>query len=70
MPTISAFYGIVVLMFYRDNRQHHRAHIHVRYQGEESVLAIDPGLESPEHRALRQVLEARWAGRLSLSRVG
>ncbi len=36
----------------------------------ESVLAIDPGLESPEHRALRQVLEARWAGRLSLSRVG
>ena len=43
MPTISAFYGIVVLMFYRDNRQHHRPHIHVRYQGDEAVLAIDDG---------------------------
>ncbi|MEI7892286.1 MAG: DUF4160 domain-containing protein [Myxococcales bacterium] len=43
MPTISAFYGILVLIFYRDNRQHHRAHIHVRYQGEEAVIAIDNG---------------------------
>ncbi len=41
MPTISAFYGIVVLPFYRDNR--HRPHIHVRYPGEEVVLAIDDG---------------------------
>ena len=43
MPTISMFYGILVLMFYRDNRQHHAPHIHVRYQGDEAVVAIPDG---------------------------
>jgi len=43
MPTISLFYGIMVLMFYRDNRQHHAPHIHVRYQNEEAVIAIEDG---------------------------
>lgn len=43
MPTISMFYGILVLMFYRDNRQHHMPHIHVRYQNEEAVIGIPDG---------------------------
>ena len=43
MPTISMFYGILVLMFFRDNRRHHCAHIHVRYQGDEAAIAIDDG---------------------------
>jgi Domain of unknown function (DUF4160) len=43
MPTISMFYGILVLMFYRDNRQHHSPHIHVRYQGAEAVIGIPEG---------------------------
>jgi desulfoferrodoxin (superoxide reductase-like protein) len=43
MPTISMFYGILVLMFYRDNRQHHTPHIHVRYQDEEAVIEIPTG---------------------------
>lgn len=43
MPTISMFYGILVLMFFRDNRRHNLPHIHVRYQGEEAVLSIDDG---------------------------
>lgn len=43
MPTISMFYGILVLMFYRDNRRHHLPHIHVRYQGVEAAIAIDDG---------------------------
>ncbi len=43
MPTISMFYGILVLMFFRDNRRHNLPHIHVRYQGEEAVLNIDDG---------------------------
>lgn len=30
-------------MFYRDNRQHHLPHIHVRYQDEEAVIAIESG---------------------------
>ena len=43
MPTISMFYGILILMHYRDNRQHHRPHIHARYQGQEVAIAIDDG---------------------------
>ena len=43
MPTISMFYGIVVLMFFPDNRRHHVPHIHVRYQGDEASIAIDDG---------------------------
>ncbi len=44
MPTISMFYGILVLMYFRDNRRHHLPHIHVRYQGEEGSVSIDDGL--------------------------
>ena len=33
MPTISMFYGILILMFFRDNSRHYLPHIHVRYQG-------------------------------------
>lgn len=43
MPTISMFYGILVLMFFRDNRRHHLPHIHVRYQGKEATVAIEDG---------------------------
>ncbi len=43
MLTISMFYEILVLMFFRDNRRHHLPHIHVRYQGEEATIAIEDG---------------------------
>jgi hypothetical protein len=43
MPTISMFYGILVLMYFRDNRRHYLPHIHVRYQGEEAALALNDG---------------------------
>ena len=33
-------------------------------------LAVDPGLVSPASLPLRAVLEARWAGRLELARIG
>lgn len=43
MPTISMFYGILVLMYFRDNRRHHLPHIHARYQGEEAAISVDDG---------------------------
>lgn len=43
MPTISMFYGLLVMMYFRDNRRHHLPHIHVRYQGEEVAIALDDG---------------------------
>ena len=43
MPVISMFYGVIVSIYYLDNKRHQRPHIHVRYQGDEAVLSIPDG---------------------------
>ncbi len=43
MPVISMFYGIVIMMYYLENKQHHLPHIHVKYQGKEAVISIPQG---------------------------
>lgn len=37
------FYGLIVYMYFIDNRQHTIPHIHVRYQGEEVVVSVPQG---------------------------
>lgn len=44
MPTISMFYGILILMYFYDNKQHNRPHIHAEYGEYEASIAIDDGL--------------------------
>jgi hypothetical protein len=41
MPTISMFYGILVLMYFHDDKKHSVPHIHAEY-GEHHVFRIDP----------------------------
>jgi len=43
MPVISIFYGLVVMMYYFDNKQHKKPHIHVKYQEKEAVYDIEKG---------------------------
>jgi len=43
MAIISMFYGIIVSMYYLDNKRHNYPHIHVKYQDEEVVLQIPDG---------------------------
>ena len=43
MAVLAMFYGIIVSMYYLDNRRHHLPHIHVKYQGQEVVLSIPDG---------------------------
>jgi hypothetical protein len=43
MPVISMFYGIVVLMYYFDNKKHRQPHVHVQYSGDEAVISIPDG---------------------------
>ena len=43
MPTISMFYGIIVSLYFLDDRRHHRPHIHAKYQNDEAVIAIPEG---------------------------
>ncbi len=43
MPAISMFYGIIVYMYFMDNRQHNKPHIHARYQDYEVIVTIPDG---------------------------
>ena len=43
MPAISMFYGIIIYMYFMDNRQHKLPHIHVKYQEHEVIIAIPSG---------------------------
>lgn len=43
MAVIAMFYGIIVSMYFFDNKRHHLPHIHVKYQGQEVVLSIPEG---------------------------
>jgi len=54
------FYGIIIRMFYRDNKQHNLPHIHAEYQGEVAVFAIEDGtiLEGSLPTSKRKLVEA------------
>ena len=43
MAILSMFYGIIVSMYYMDNKQYNTPHIHVSYQGDESTIRIPDG---------------------------
>jgi len=37
------FFGIVVSLYFIDNKKHKQAHIHVKYQDDEAVISIPNG---------------------------
>lgn len=43
MPSISMFYGIIVYMYFMDNKRHHHPHIHAKVQDEEVIVGIPDG---------------------------
>lgn len=43
MPTISMFFGIIIRMFFTDNKEHKMPHIHVQYSEYEATYAIESG---------------------------
>lgn len=43
MPSISMFYGIIIYLYFKDNNQHKKPHIHVKYQENEVIVAIPDG---------------------------
>jgi hypothetical protein len=43
MPVVSMFYGIIVSLYFVDNKQHHTPHIHAKYQEHEAVVSIPDG---------------------------
>lgn len=43
MPVVSMFYGIIIRMFYMDNKEHHLPHIHVEFGENTAVISIPEG---------------------------
>lgn len=43
MPTISMFFGILIRMYFFDDKQHHAPHIHSECQGQQAVYLIETG---------------------------
>ncbi len=43
VPTISMFFGIIIRMFFVDNKEHKLPHIHVQYNEFEAIYAIETG---------------------------
>ncbi len=37
------FYGLIVYLYFMDNKQHKRPHIHVKYQEDEVIVSIPEG---------------------------
>ena len=60
MPVIAMFYGIVVMMYFMDNKKHKLPHVHVRFQDEEAVFSIRSGklLEGKIPANKRKLVEA------------
>jgi len=38
------FYGIIISIYFFDNRRHKKPHLHVQYQDEEAVITIPDGV--------------------------
>lgn len=43
MPAISMFYGIIIYMYFLDNKRHKKPHIHAKYQEQEVIVTIPGG---------------------------
>lgn len=43
MPILSMFYGIVLRMYFFDDKRHHEPHVHAEYSGADAVFAISSG---------------------------
>ncbi|MXY56664.1 MAG: DUF4160 domain-containing protein [Gammaproteobacteria bacterium] len=43
MPAISMFYGIIVYIYFMDDKQHRLPHLHAKYQDHEAIVSIPEG---------------------------
>jgi len=64
MPKISEFFGIIILMYLKDNERRHGPHIHVRYNDQIAVFNFDGEclageLPSKEQRHVKKWIKLR-----------
>jgi hypothetical protein len=44
MPILSMFYGIIIRMYFADDKQHHTPHIHAEYGSDRAVIGLADGV--------------------------
>lgn len=61
MPILSMFYGIVIRMYFYDDKQHHVPHLHADYAGSRAVFSIpDANVLAGEMPAGKARLVQAW----------
>lgn len=61
MPTICLFYGIVIRMYFNDNRKHHTPHFHAFYGEHEAVISLTGDILEGELPKKQLSLVLAWA---------
>ena len=60
MPIISQFYGIIVSMYFNDNKQHNLPYLHVRYNQYKASYDFETNLLSGELPVKQTKLIEAW----------
>ena len=60
MPRISEFFGIVILMYWKDVKRHHTPHFHVRSSGEEAAVDFNGNILSGQLSPRAKRLVQEW----------
>lgn len=60
MPVIPQFYGIVIQMFFDENKKHHKKHIHIKYNKYEVVYDLQGNILEGSLPTKQQKLIEAW----------
>lgn len=60
MPTVSMFFGIIVLMHYEKHERHHAPHLHATYAEFEAVLDFEGNLLAGKFPRRQMTLLQAW----------
>ncbi|MDR1728743.1 MAG: DUF4160 domain-containing protein [Acidobacteriota bacterium] len=62
MPIISAFFGIIIRMYFKDTEQHHLPHFHAKYGDNQAVFDFDGNLLAGTFPPSQTKYVVAWAG--------
>lgn len=60
MPIISKFYGIIIRMYFKDNKQHKFPHIHAFYAGAEAIFDFEGKIIEGKIPIRKQKIVEAW----------
>lgn len=60
MPIISQFYGVIIMMFFNESKQHHMPHLHARYNGIKATYDLESNRISGDMPVKQDKLIQAW----------